>query len=102
MLDSWLPFLIYGLLALGIPASMMWMSFKFSQRPGRRTRRPRVAVRSGGLPRPPPGRAPGSVRVGCLGRPASAAALQRQLLADGDALHRLRHRDRLSLSARGA
>src|SRR5438874_2039563 len=38
MLHSWLPFLIYGLLALVIPASMMWMSFKFSQRPARRTR----------------------------------------------------------------
>ena len=33
--------------------------------------------------------------------PAAAAALHGQLLPDGDALHRLRHRDRLPLPARG-
>ena len=38
MLDSWLPFLIYGILALLIPASMLGMSFWFSQKPARRTR----------------------------------------------------------------
>ena len=38
MLDSWLPFLIYGILALAIPASMIVMSFAFAQRPARRTR----------------------------------------------------------------
>ena len=47
MLDSWLPFLIYGTLALAIPASMMWMSFKFSQRPARRTRARTVPFESG-------------------------------------------------------
>jgi NADH-quinone oxidoreductase subunit A len=47
MLDSWLPFLIYGVLALAIPGSMMWMSFKFSQRPARRTRARTVPFESG-------------------------------------------------------
>ena len=47
MLHSWLPFLIYGLLALVIPASMMWMSFKFSQRPAGRTRARTVPFESG-------------------------------------------------------
>ena len=47
MLDSWLPFLIYGILALLIPASMMWMSFRFSQRPARRTRARTVPFESG-------------------------------------------------------
>ena len=47
MLDSWLPFLIYGVLALAIPGSMMWASFKFSQRPARRTRARTVPFESG-------------------------------------------------------
>jgi NADH-quinone oxidoreductase subunit A len=47
MLDSWLPFLIYGILALVIPGSMMWMSFKFSQRPARRTRARTMPFESG-------------------------------------------------------
>jgi NADH-quinone oxidoreductase subunit A len=47
MLDSWLPFLIYGILALVIPSSMMWFSFKFSQRPAARTRARRVPFESG-------------------------------------------------------
>jgi NADH-quinone oxidoreductase subunit A len=38
MLDKWLPFLIYGLMALAIPASMVVMSFVFSTRPKARTR----------------------------------------------------------------
>ena len=38
MLDKWLPFLIYGLFAAAIPASMIVMSFVFSQRPRTRTR----------------------------------------------------------------
>jgi NADH-quinone oxidoreductase subunit A len=38
VLDSWLPFLIYGLFALAIPVSMMVMSFVFSTRPHRRSR----------------------------------------------------------------
>jgi NADH-quinone oxidoreductase subunit A len=36
MLDSWLPFLIYGLFALAIPSSMILMSFKFATRPAKR------------------------------------------------------------------
>src|SRR6476661_2842293 len=43
----------------------------------------------------------GPVRVRRLAGAAAAAALHGQLLPDGDALHSLRHRDRLSLSARG-
>jgi NADH-quinone oxidoreductase subunit A len=33
MLDNWLPFLIYGVLALAIPLSMVAMSFAFATRP---------------------------------------------------------------------
>src|SRR5438105_10291678 len=47
MLHSWLPFLIYGALALVIPGSLLWMSFKFSQRPARRTRARKVPFESG-------------------------------------------------------
>jgi NADH-quinone oxidoreductase subunit A len=47
MLSSWLPFLIYGLLALTIPASMIAMSFAFAQRPARRTRARAVPFESG-------------------------------------------------------
>src|SRR6187551_2520831 len=47
MLDSWLPFLIYGVLALVIPGSLMWMSFKFSQRPSRRIRARTIPFESG-------------------------------------------------------
>jgi len=47
MLDSWLPFLIYGILALAIPASMLVMSFVFAQRPARRTRARSVPFESG-------------------------------------------------------
>ena len=47
MLDSWLPFLIYGILALAIPASMLGMSFWFSQKPARRTRARTVPFESG-------------------------------------------------------
>ena len=47
MLNSWLPFLIYGVFALVIPASMMVMSFKLSQRPARRTRARSVPFESG-------------------------------------------------------
>jgi len=36
VLDSWLPFLIYGFFALAIPASMMFASFALATRPGRR------------------------------------------------------------------
>ncbi len=47
MLNSWLPFLIYGVFALVIPASMMVMSFKLSQRPARKTRARSVPFESG-------------------------------------------------------
>jgi NADH-quinone oxidoreductase subunit A len=47
MLHSWLPFLIYGVLALAIPGSMMVMSFRLSQRPARRTRARRTPFESG-------------------------------------------------------
>jgi NADH-quinone oxidoreductase subunit A len=47
MLDNWLPFLIYGLLALAIPASMVVMSFVFATRPARRTRARTVPFESG-------------------------------------------------------
>jgi len=47
MLSSWLPFLIYGLLALAIPSSMLVMSFVFAQRPARRTRARSVPFESG-------------------------------------------------------
>src|SRR4051794_28810890 len=51
-----------------------------------------------GSPHPRAGR---PVRVRRLAGAAEAAALHGQLLPDGDALHPLRHRDRVSLSARG-
>jgi len=38
MLRDWLPFLIYGLMALAIPATMLVLSFVVAQRPVRRTR----------------------------------------------------------------
>ena len=47
MLNSWLPFLIYGLLALVIPGSMLVMSFVFAQRPAKRTRARTVPFESG-------------------------------------------------------
>ena len=47
MLHSWLPFLIYGLLALAIPFSMVLFSFWFSTRPTRRTRARTIPFESG-------------------------------------------------------
>ena len=47
MLDSWLPFLMYGTLAVAIPASMLLMSFVFATRPTRRTRTRRLPFESG-------------------------------------------------------
>ncbi len=47
MLHSWLPFLIYGLLALAIPLSMVVFSFWFSTRPSRRTRARTIPFESG-------------------------------------------------------
>jgi NADH-quinone oxidoreductase subunit A len=54
MLDHWLPFLIYALLALAIPASMVVMSFVFATRPVTRTRERMIPFESGvsrGAPR---------------------------------------------------
>ena len=47
MLRDWLPFLIYGFMALVIPASMIAMSFVFAQRPQRRTRARAIPFESG-------------------------------------------------------
>jgi len=47
VLDSYLPFLIYGILALGIPASMIFMSFAFATRPARRSRARTLPFESG-------------------------------------------------------
>ena len=47
MLRDWLPFLIYGLMALAIPTSMIVMSFAFAQRPARRTRARTIPFESG-------------------------------------------------------
>ena len=46
-LESWLPFLIYGSLALIIPASMIVMSFVFAQRPARRVKARTIPFESG-------------------------------------------------------
>jgi NADH-quinone oxidoreductase subunit A len=53
MLDNWLPFLIYGLMALAIPASMVAMSFAFATRPARRTRARAIPFESGVSQGPP-------------------------------------------------
>jgi NADH-quinone oxidoreductase subunit A len=47
MLDAWLPFLIYGLFALAIPASMIYLSFALSTRPTRRTKARVIPFESG-------------------------------------------------------
>jgi NADH-quinone oxidoreductase subunit A len=47
MLRDWLPFLIYGLLALAIPASLIFASFAVAQRPARRVRARRIPFESG-------------------------------------------------------
>jgi NADH-quinone oxidoreductase subunit A len=54
VLDSWLPFLIYGLLAVAIPTSMVVFSFVFSTRPRKRTRARTVPFESGVSTGPPP------------------------------------------------
>jgi NADH-quinone oxidoreductase subunit A len=53
MLHNWLAFLIYGLFALAIPSSMIVMSFKFAQRPTRRTRARTIPFESGVSEGPP-------------------------------------------------
>jgi NADH-quinone oxidoreductase subunit A len=47
MLRDWLPFLIYGVMALAIPVSMIAMSFVFAQRPAARTRARGLPFESG-------------------------------------------------------
>ena len=53
MLGNWLPFLIYAIFALLIPASMVGMSFAFAQRPKRRLRARTVPFESGVSQGPP-------------------------------------------------
>ena len=53
MLDNWLPFLIYALFALIIPASMIWFSFAFATRPHRRMRARTIPFESGVSAGPP-------------------------------------------------
>jgi NADH-quinone oxidoreductase subunit A len=53
MLDNWLPFLIYGIFALAIPASMILFSFLFATRPRRRTRARTLPFESGVSAGPP-------------------------------------------------
>ena len=53
VLDSWLPFLIYGAFALVIPASMIGISFAFASRPRKRTRERLIPFESGVSTGPP-------------------------------------------------
>ena len=54
MLDDYFPLLIYGLLAVAIPTTMVVMSFVFSTRPSRRTKARVVPFESGVSKGPPP------------------------------------------------
>ena len=47
MFNDWLPFAIYGLFALAIPATMMIGSFVFATRPHRRVRARTIPFESG-------------------------------------------------------
>jgi NADH-quinone oxidoreductase subunit A len=47
VLDNWLPFLIYGIFAVAIPATMIALSFLFSTRPAARTRARGIPFESG-------------------------------------------------------
>jgi NADH-quinone oxidoreductase subunit A len=53
MFNAWLPFLIYGLLALAIPSSMVVASFKLSTRPRKAVRARTIAFESGVSTGPP-------------------------------------------------
>jgi NADH-quinone oxidoreductase subunit A len=53
VLDRWLPFLIYGSLALVIPASLVLMSFLFATPPRARTRARTIPFESGVSAGPP-------------------------------------------------
>jgi NADH-quinone oxidoreductase subunit A len=52
-LGDWFPFLVYGLFALAIPASMILMSFLFATRTHRRTRARVIPFESGVSAGPP-------------------------------------------------
>jgi len=54
LLDNWLPFLIYGVFALIIPATMIVGSFAFATRPKRRVRTRALPFESGVSVGPPP------------------------------------------------
>jgi NADH-quinone oxidoreductase subunit A len=54
VLDSWLPFLIYGFFAFAIPTSMIVFSFVFSTKPTGRTRTRLIPFESGVSTGPPP------------------------------------------------
>jgi NADH-quinone oxidoreductase subunit A len=47
VLDSWLPFLIYGFFALAIPVSMVFASFALATRPSRRMKAKTLPFESG-------------------------------------------------------
>ena len=53
MFNDWLPFAIYGLFALMIPATMMIGSFVLAQRPHRRVRARTIPFESGVSQGPP-------------------------------------------------
>jgi NADH-quinone oxidoreductase subunit A len=53
MLDNWLPFLIYGIFAAAIPASLILFSFLFATRPSRKRRSRRLPFESGVSQGPP-------------------------------------------------
>ena len=53
MFDAWLPFLIYGLLALVIPSTMIAASFLLATRPRRPVRARTLAFESGVSTGPP-------------------------------------------------
>jgi NADH-quinone oxidoreductase subunit A len=53
VLDNWLPFLMYGAFALIIPATMIYASFAFAQRPARRSRARAIPFESGVSAGPP-------------------------------------------------
>jgi NADH-quinone oxidoreductase subunit A len=53
LLDNWLPFLIYGIFALLIPASMIYLSFAVATRPHRRMRARSIPFESGVSSGPP-------------------------------------------------
>ena len=47
MLDDYFPLLVYAMLAIAVPASMILMSFVFATRPKRRTRARKIPFESG-------------------------------------------------------